>query len=282
MRSKSISLVLPALLIASIVLLPIPAYAWQYGASMNPTTPNFDAYEMPTQGLQNWNTLSSGNGITFWVSASNTGSGGGFAQNGFAVNNDTGVSVCYGTAPSGETQTCLSPGEWGIWFEYCFSCGSGGTYYGNAEWSSPPGTVSPTDEWYFSGATYASKGEYSFLWYDASAGKAYTNYVCTLAVNGKFTGDVGGISESGASSGYGSIYVHGIALWAEIISNNTRNSGTTSAYNSGSSPSADHTYVASANDADIGFTSSGSHTTSGTLWNGNSHATDEDVPSDYC
>lgn len=77
-----------ALLLVMFVLTPLPAYAgqWQYGASMAPTTTNYDAYEMPTSGMYNWNSMSSGNVFFFFSSASNSGTGGGFAQNGFMAN----------------------------------------------------------------------------------------------------------------------------------------------------------------------------------------------------
>jgi hypothetical protein len=59
-----------------------------YGAQMTPSTSTHDVAEMPTCGLYNWNTVSSGQAIGFWVGNSNTV---GFAaQAGFNINMGSG------------------------------------------------------------------------------------------------------------------------------------------------------------------------------------------------
>ena len=288
-QHRTLALKLGTVLLAIIFLMPI-ASAWQYGESTSPTTPTYNAYEMPTDGLYDWthwdNTTGAGGNPYFFTSASNTGSGGGFSQVGFTINNVTSTAECAGDdITSNSTQNCLDSKEWGIFYEWCFSCGPSGTYYGNNWWKTPPSGVSPTDEWYFSGATYLDNYEYSWMAKDSTAGKTYTAWVCSLSMTGLFAGGVGGISESGASGGYGPSgsgpYVNEIALWAEIISNNTRNSGTPAVPSiANSPPTSDHITVNSANNVNVGWTSSGTHPTSGSLWTGPYHATDENVPSD--
>jgi hypothetical protein len=278
-----------SLLVGTIIAAPVPAYAWQYGANMAPTTQFYDSYEMPTTGMWNWNTVSPGNAITFWSSASNTGGGGGFSQNGIDANE--GGGVCFGPPPPGKVQTCLGANTWGIFFQYCFVCrGAGSVYYGNAEWTTPPVNFNPTDKWYFSGATYPNKGEYSWFFADATNGLIYSDWVCNTQVNGQFTGTVGGISErEGPITGFGSVYINNIALWAQVQLTGQRNSGSVTVASAPNGdgvtqpPGADNITVIAANDANVGFTTTGSHPPpNSALWSGGFAASNEYFPYDQC
>ena len=96
---------------------------------------------------------------------------------------------------------------------------------------------------------------------------------------GKFTGRVGGIVESGESSGFDNIYVDHIALWAQDISTGRRNSGSTYVYDS-QSPSSVLIYIYVDNDVQLGF-NTGTHYSGDTLlWDSTFSADNELVPPD--
>lgn len=235
----------------------------------------YDGVEMPTSGLFNWNSVSSGRGISFWTSSSNQLTG--FAQNGFAVNQND-YSVCDGAPAPGNPQVCEPPHSWSVWYEYCFNCA--GTYYGNA--IIPLAGWNPTDHIYFSIATYSSKGEYSFLFTDSTTGQSVAQWVCNTAVSGRFTGTVGALSEDSLTGGYGNVYLSSAALWAQVQSTGLRNSGNANAYNSGDSPSSNNINVISPNVFNLGFTAGTHYTNGALLWSGSYSIGNEDYPADHC
>lgn len=236
---------------------------------------------MPTAGMYNWNSIASGQSISFWSSASTSGAGTSyFIQSGLTANE--GGGQCEPQPPPGHTKICLNGNTWGIWFTYLTS---GGVYYGNYEWSSPPGNVQPTDHWYVSGAVYPSKGEISFEWVDSNTNTHYYDWVCNVGVTTRFTGNVGGLSESLPQTGWGTIYWNNIALWAQV-NNGQRNVGAATEYNAGgstgNSPTADHDTPVNAWTAVVGFTSSGDHVPGKQIWSGGYYASNENFPPDHC
>ena len=146
---------------------PSTTGGWQYGASMSPpaTVTSWDAVEMPTSGLINWNSLSGGQAIVIWTSSSN-GNNGGFAQNGF-YSNLSGSQVCFAHTPPNHIQVCVPTNSWALFYTYCMVCsGLNQIYYGDA--ITAPSGWSPGDHIFFSLAYYSTKGEYSFLFTDTS------------------------------------------------------------------------------------------------------------------
>ena len=280
--NKITKIVVP-LLVLALTLVPTTASAWWYGAQMVPNGPH-DAAEMPAGSLQNWDTVNSGQSIGFWVGDTNTL---GFAQNGFTINK-TPNTLCQANGwpnvkPTGTQRTCQPPNSWAMFWTFCIDCNpADNAYYGNVV--IPPSGWQPTDMFYFSVATYTSKGEYSFTFVDSTRSQSVTQAACGTTLQGRFSGKVGGITESGSPTNvYGSAYVGLAALWAEDASTGQRNSGNTYAKVDPGVPQEAHITVVASNVFDFGFQSSGlHHTDQDLLWSGGFIAGNENFPPDLC
>ncbi|MHB8568557.1 MAG: hypothetical protein ACYC7D_01500 [Nitrososphaerales archaeon] len=274
MKTKfTLSLLLVLLFAADFAL--VPSAAWQYGIQMMPTTTYYDGTLMTTKGLD-WSSAPS-QYISFWESSNSTANG--FVQNGIAYNGGTNT-VC-----TGNGTVCLGSGKWALFFEYCFNCNpTTGTYYGN--FVTPPSGWKATDTVYYSIAVYTTKGEYSFEFNDVTQSSTIYEKACWTPLLGEFGGNVGGIDESGSSSGYGNIYLNHMTLYAQASFNNAKNYGDGYTFYSGTSPSGDITYLYAANDGLIGFNSAigGSHYTQNNqvLWYGSGTSSLQNFPKDQC
>jgi hypothetical protein len=195
---------------------------WQYGPQMTPSYSTYQAIEMPTAGLH-WTTAPSGAGWSYWVASTTQYNN--FAQNGFFYNGQS-YTVCIESG-----STCVPPHSWAMFWTFTDEVGN---YYGNG--ILPPSGWNPGDHIYFSVAVYpATKidGDFAFWFTDSTNGQRYIINGCNALIGGYFTGNVGGLSESSQTSGFGNIYVDQATLWAESSFTSQRVSGATSAYNSG-------------------------------------------------
>lgn len=142
----------------------------------------------------------------------------------------------------------------------------------------PPSGWEASHDIYFSIAVYTSSGTLSFMFTNTNLGEYVGRKVSNVAY-GRFSGRVGGIVESGESSGFDNIYVDHIALWAQDISTGRRSSGPTYTYDS-QSPSSVLIYIYVYNDVQLGF-NTGTHYSGGTLlWDLTFSADNELVPPD--
>jgi hypothetical protein len=175
---------------------------------MNPTTTYYNGVDMPTSGAvraRGGCTQTTG-ALSTWVSSSNTGTGGGFAQNGIIWNGGSSYYCTPGPCPPGHT---IPPQTWEMFYTYCFVCsGSNQKYYGDVV--NMPSGWSAGDHIYYTIAVYPSKGEYSFRFTDVSCSSWTQVNVCYTQVNGQFTGSVGGINEGGSGT-YGYVCLHLVA-----------------------------------------------------------------------
>lgn len=263
-----------------VMISPIPVHAWQYGVKMSPTTTSYDAVEMPTSSTS-YTTAPSGTAPSFWVGAYNSAEG--FGQNGIIPYN--GLTAAISIEDGSHT---IASGSWGLWYTYCSTCQNNptGTYHGDSIALSQISGWASSDNYYYSTATYPSKGEYAFRWQDSTRSASYSVTVCGIStVSGTFHSTVWGTWESGqtGTTGWGNVHASGVALWAEVVSSGNRNDGGGKVYdNGGGSPNNILSYNASANSQEIGW-NQGTHRADGyTLWSSTFSATNENLPADGC
>ncbi len=242
---------------------PLLVYAWQYGLSMEPTTTEYDSVEMPTKGMY-WTKTPNDVVVFFFVSSTTTDNV--FVQNGYVYNGlNTYLSISGGT-------TAIPPHSWGMFWTYHNSNG----YVGDGVLPLPGWEAS--QDIYFSIAVYTSSGTLSFMFTNSNLGEYIGRKISGVAY-GRFSGRVGGIAESSETSGFGNIYVDHVALWAQVLSTDKRNSGVTYVYDS-HSPSSVLIHIYVANDVQLGF-NTGTHYSDGTtLWSITFSAGNEYVPPD--
>lgn len=272
---------LACLAFLAVLISPLPVHAWQYGVKMSPTTSSYDAVEMPTSSTS-YSTAPSGTAPSFWVGAYNSAEG--FGQNGIIPYN--GIANTYISIEDGSHK--IAPGSWGLWYTYCSTCQNSptGTYHGDSIDPSLIPTWASSDNYYYSTATYPSKGEYAFRWQDSSRSASIQVTICSVStVSGTFHSTVWGTWESSQTqtTGWGNVHASGVALWAEVIQSGNRNDGGGKVYdNGGGSPNTILSYNASANNEEIGW-NQGTHRADGyTLWSSTFSATNENLPSDGC
>jgi len=256
---------------------------WTHGAQMSPTSSTYDAVEMPTASFS-YTTLPSNGVVSWWVSSTTSGSTGVFAQVGVLYN---GLSAGNYYAVGNGT-TSEASGSAAFFYEYFDPTGACSGSRGCGNVVAIPSGWNAGDSVYYSISVYTSKNEISFQIYDYNAGAAINEYKChDSKVVGIFSGNIAGVDESAYSSlNGGNTYVAHMALWAEVIGTG-RNSGSASVYtqngpNGLQPPAADNITINSANDFNLGWTSTGSHPTSGSLWSGSSSGSNEYVPPDGC
>lgn len=236
--------------------------AWFYGVTMDPSRTEYDSIEMPTNGMY-WTSPPDGSVLFFFVCATTNDSV--FAQNGFVYNglNDPLKITQFGT-------TDIPPHSWGMFWTYSTPLVG---YKGDG--ILPPPGWDHTDPIYFSIAVYPSTNCLSFMFTNAYHGPPIVIYR-TVVVNELFTGNVGGLSESGERSGFGDIYVNSVAVWAQVPGE--REVGPGYVYDGNYAPYSVLIYKYGANDVRVGFYG-GSHYSAGyQLWSSSMGAGEENYP----